>query len=210
MSNRISKLMICNNIKLDKEYKNVVNYTEQQMVQLCETNMIASSNTCSFIRNNGRIFTPFTYAQCLQSNYIAFQNPDYSNKWFFGWIDSVHYEGEKNTSIEYTVDVWSTWYSSLSFEQCMVEREHINSVDDVPGANIIPEHVDTGDYVVNAHLRDKFNREAPSLNDIVYYIVVASTKDMNTTNNVAGAIYNGIPTGIRYFYYGINKNPVQR
>ncbi len=79
------------------------------------------------------------------------------------------------------------------------------------GRNTVPENVDIGnEYTVNAHLRDGFNRESPDDEGApVYYIVVASTKDLNTLENVGGAIYNGVPTGVKYFYYGINPNPLE-
>ena len=48
-----SNIMICKNIKLDKSYKDVLNYTEQQMVSLCQANAVASANNYSFIRNKG-------------------------------------------------------------------------------------------------------------------------------------------------------------
>lgn len=78
------------------------------------------------------------------------------------------------------------------------------------GYNTVPENLDLGDeYKVNSHLRDAFNREAPAGGLPVYYIVVASTKDLNTLDNVGGAIYNGIPTGVKYFYYGIDPDPLE-
>ena len=105
-----SKIILAKNIKIDKNYVNVLSYTEEQMVTLCENNMVARANDYSFIRTNKTIMTAFSYEQCLQANYIAFQNKDYSNKWFFAWIDAVNYLGENNTEIVYTIDAWSTWY----------------------------------------------------------------------------------------------------
>ena len=34
------------------------------------------------------------YGTALTANYIAFQNPDYSNKWFFAFIDDVEMDDE--------------------------------------------------------------------------------------------------------------------
>ena len=50
------------------------------MLTLCRENQVASANNYSFLRATGTILVEFSYAQCLQANYIAFQNPDYSNK----------------------------------------------------------------------------------------------------------------------------------
>lgn len=207
-----SKIILCKDIKMDREYNNVIDYTEEQMVQLCQANKIAENMGYSYIRHQNTIQTNFSINQCLKANYIAFQNPDYSNKWFFAFIDDVKFIGENNTEIIYTIDAWSTFFKSLTLKQCMVIREHINIAEDVEGANTVPENLDLGnEYKVNAHLRDGFNRERPDGEGRpVYYIVVASTKDLNTLQNVGGAIYNGIPTGVKYFYYGINPNPLER
>lgn len=126
MADLTSKIILVEDINIDRDYINVLSYSESQMLNLCQTNAIASSNKYSFIRNTGKIYTDFTYEQCLQANYIAFQNPDYSNKWFFAFIDDVTYKGEKNTEITYTVDSWSTWFSYWTKKNCYVVRHHVN------------------------------------------------------------------------------------
>ena len=90
-----SKIIICKNIKLEKDYKDVINYTEQQMVTLCTTNAVAIDSTYSFIRSEKNVIkTSFSYEDALKCNYMAFQNPDYSNKWFFAFIDDVEYAND--------------------------------------------------------------------------------------------------------------------
>ena len=94
-----SKIRLCKGINVDRNYVNVLNYTENQMLSLCESqdHLVASANDYSFIRTRGTISTNFKYDDAIKSNYIAFQNKDYSNKWFFAWIDDVEYRGENNT-----------------------------------------------------------------------------------------------------------------
>lgn len=135
-----SKIMLVKNIKVDRNYINVLSYTEKQMLELCEQNMVASRDDYSFIRTNNSIMTGFTYAQCLQANYIAFQNSDYSNKWFFAWIEDIIFKGDETTEIKYTVDVWSTWFSYWDKNKsCYITRQHVN--DDTIGSNTKPEPV---------------------------------------------------------------------
>ena len=143
-----SKIRICKGIKLDKEYNNVLNYSSTQMLALCESqeHLVASANDYSFIRNRGTISTDFNYDDVLKCNYMAFQNKDYSNKWFFAFIDDVKFIGEKNTEIEYTIDTWTTFFDDLIPDNCFVLREHTN--DDSVGKNTIPENLVTGDYIV--------------------------------------------------------------
>ena len=125
-----SEIILCKDIKLDKNYTNVLDYTEEQMVTLCKANKITSLKKYSFLRPTVNIYTNFKYSDCVQANYIAFQNPDYSNKWFFAFIDDVIYHSDENTEIRYTIDIWSTWFSYWTKKNCYILRQHVN--DDTP------------------------------------------------------------------------------
>ena len=91
-----SKVILAKNIKLDKNYINVLDYNEQKMVELCNSNIVASSNTYNFNKYTSEIAVNFSYDTCLKANYIAFQNPSYSNKWFFGFIDKIEFINPRN------------------------------------------------------------------------------------------------------------------
>lgn len=141
-----SKIIICKNIKLDKSYKDIINYSENQMVTLCMENAVASSDSYSFIRGEKNVIkTSFSYNDALKCNYMAFQNTDYSNKWFFAFINNVEYANDGTSKIHYTIDEFSTWYSYIGIEPCFVEREHVN--DDTIGLHTIPEGLEYGEYI---------------------------------------------------------------
>lgn len=147
MANRTGKIWLSKNIKLDKDYRSVLNYSETQLITLMEnnSNLVYYSNSYSFMRDTGEIIVKATYGTCIQANYMAFQNVDYSNKIFFAFIDEVEYVGEQQTKIRYTIDVWSTWYSYWTAKACFVVREHVT--DDTVGKHTVPENVETGDYI---------------------------------------------------------------
>lgn len=145
-----SKIIIADNIRVDKDYINVF---DGDMLTVVNSHIVASANNFSFIRKNRRLKVNFTYAQCIRANYIAFQNPDYSNKWFFAWIDSVEYVGENTVEIEFTIDVFSTWWSSITRLPVFVEREHV--LDDVFGVHTLPEPV-KADMLLNQTVVNKF------------------------------------------------------
>lgn len=147
MAIRNSEVYLVKNIKMDRNYVNVLSYSESQMLELCKQNAVAHRSNFSFLRPQNSIFADFSYEEALQSNYIAFQNPDYSNKWFFAFIDQVIYKGEKNVEITYTIDSWSTWFDYWQKQPCFISRQHVN--DDTIGLHTLPEPVDTGEYIVN-------------------------------------------------------------
>lgn len=190
-----SKIILAKNIKLDREYNNVLSYSENDMLSLCQSNdhLVASALNYQFIRPTGTIMTQFTYAQCLQANYIAFQNPDYSNKWFFAWIDDVIYKGNKNTELTFTIDAWSTWYGKWTPRACFINRHHVN--DDTIGLHTIPENLDVGEVIQEgAEIEDEVYN-----NTLSYYIAISSNytiKDGSDGNELMpadkGSQYDGI------------------
>lgn len=164
-----SKIILVKNINIDRQYNNVLSYTEAQMLELCRSqgHLVAQAENYSFLRNTGTIMAGFTYEQCLQANYIAFQNPDYSNKWFFAWIDDVIYKGDKNTEITFTIDAWSTWFDYWQKKTCFINRQHTNN--DTIGLHTIPENLDIGEVV-----QESITEDLAYGNDYGYWIAVAS------------------------------------
>ena len=140
-----SQIILCKNIKMDKNYNNVLNYSEADLLAICEANKLEKATNYSFVKPNGNaIDVSFSYSNCLKANYIAFQNPYYDNKWFFAFVDSVEYRNNSLTRITFTIDVFSTWFNKITLQTCYVEREHVN--DDSIGLHTIPENIETGEY----------------------------------------------------------------
>lgn len=211
-----SEIILVKGINMDREYNNVLSYSENDMVTLCRANAIATSNNYSFIRlEKNKIKTHFNYNQCLQANYIAFRNPDYSNKWFFAWIDDVNFKGENNIEITFTVDAWSTWFDKWTKKACYVIREHVN--DDTIGLHTIPENLDVNDVIIQEVTKDMSYCLIDDEGDIKnHWIVVETTylPDANTSgepNQRTGSsfqgidITNGIVSGHGLVFFYINS-----
>lgn len=198
-----SKLILAKGINMDKDYVNVLSYNTTQLLALLNSNAhyVDSSETFSFIggKNTKIISTPFSYEDCLMSNYIAFQNPSYSNKWFFAFITNVIYRSNGNTQIEFEIDAWSTWFENWTKKPCYILREHVN--DDTVGSNTVPENLETGEYFCNEHHKDSTMDNYA--NDLCF--IMASTSEPVTgdaKDTVApSSIYNGIYTGLSYYRY---------
>ena len=191
---RNSKILLVKNIKMDKNYKNVLNYQENEMVSLCIANKISERDDYSFIRPTNDIITGFSYSDCLQANYIAFQNPDYSNKWFFAWIDEVEYISKGSTKLKYTIDAWSTWYSYWTEKKCYTLRHHVN--DDVIGRYTIDENLNVGDVEEESY--NEFLSYGPDGNN--YYFCINTTYNPFLERDFDGAVkINGNLAG-NYIY----------
>ena len=200
---RNSRIILAKNINLDRNYKNVLNYTESQMLNLVNANKIGESNFNSFIRQNGNtIPTNFSYNQALQANYIAFQNPDYSQKWFFAWIDEIVYKNDSNIEIKYTIDAWSTWFEKLQLKNCFIVRETV--ADDSIGLHTIPEDLNVGEVVQEGLVEDvSFGQE------FGYWIAIQSNWKPNDNVGSGGSqfsgisVYNNTVSGVELFLFKI-------
>ena len=178
---RDSKIILSKKMLMDKNYKNVLNFTNEQILNIMQSNehLVGKADDYSFIKEStNTILVNFTYNQCLTANYIAFQNPRYSSKWFFSWIDSVEYYSEKATKITFTIDNWSTWFENLEFKTAYVLREHVN--DDTIGKHIQNENLAVEKVISEEVIYD-------SELDSNFYVAV--TSNWNIDNKTG---YNGI------------------
>lgn len=194
-----SRIILAKGINMDRDYNNVLSYSESDMLTLLrsQNHLVREASDYSFIRGTGQLDTQFTYAECLGANYIAFQNPDYSNKWFFAWIDDVQYRGNYNTRIIYTIDAWSTWFGDWTVKKCFVNRHHVN--DDTIGANRVPE---------NLAINDIIQLDEGSITDLGtnYYVAMQTSWILNdnSTGNITdlnkGTQFSGITVYNKQIY----------
>ena len=185
---RNSKVIIARNIKVDRDYKNVLTYSESEMLSLCQTNKVYENSTYEFLKENeSPMYVGCDYQTALKGNYIAFQNPNYSNKWFFAFIDRVEYNSETSTMIYFTIDVFSTWFDYWSKTPCMVMREHTN--DDTVGANTIDEGLAVPDVMANSEVLTTFI-------DQNLYICIATNWDIREGYQVETVTIDGVATQV--------------
>ena len=192
---RNSIVILAKNINMDKEYQNVIDYHEADLVNLLrgEEHLVIEQNNYSFIKvGENRISVQIPYTICLQANYMAIQNPYYNNKWFFAFINNVEYSSDKATIINFTVDEISTWWDYFSKnKKSFVVREHVN--DDTVGLHTMPEGLETGEYVTTNVIQDDLGSDLK--------IIMGSTVEVNDDTNIGGGVYNGIPSGVCYYVY---------
>lgn len=167
-----SKIILSKGIRVDKDYKNVLTYTENQMLAVMRdnTHLIYESSNYSFINEfQNVICVQVAYDNCIALNYMAFQNPRYNNKWFFCFIDKVEYNSEMSVNITFHVDSWTTWYSDLHFKHCYTIREHV--ANDTIGANTVKEDLAVPEVITEE------NSIVDTALDSDLYIAVSSSWD---------------------------------
>lgn len=99
-------------------------------------------------RRDSSIYYPAIYDDLTEYSYVMYQNENYSNKWFYAFISGMEYLNDNTTKISIITDSFQTWQFDITYKESFVEREMINVSSDVPGANLIPENLETGEFKI--------------------------------------------------------------
>lgn len=147
----------------------------------------------SYQRKDNIIRFPGHIDNLLEYNYCMYQNENYTNKWFYAFITNMRYVNDNMTEITITTDVWQTWQFDLTFKQSFIEREMINVNDDIPGANLLPEGLETGEFTIQNSVTSSDLTPLYGIAYLASEIVVEGT-----TYHYTGGSYNGILNGILF------------
>lgn len=58
-------------------------------------------------------------------NYCRYVNPQFSNFYFYAFIDNIEYVASETSRLYIRTDVFVTNMGAISFDECFVEREHV-------------------------------------------------------------------------------------
>lgn len=195
-------IILSKGIKLDKSYKQVLSYSETQMLTLLQdaNHLVYRNTTYNFNNNTGRINVQASYGTCIQANYMAFQNSEYSNKWFFAFIDNVVMISPSTCEIEYTIDIFTTWFDYWTPQECFIIRQHVTS--DAIGEHTEPEKIEHGAYVGNGALIGD-SRFATYAYLVVTSELLESATPITIYTSLGGIVMNG------FVYYCSNLTEVE-
>lgn len=142
----ITTIKLCRGVKTDPSYSDVLthanrttqfNYYSKKAKKTC-TNAVP-------VRNNV-MRVPYCYDDIYDCNYVMWQNANFTDKWFYGFIRSMSWVNINVTEIKIEMDVWETWQFDLTFKTCFVERMHVS--DDKIGKYKAPEPFDVSNKLM--------------------------------------------------------------
>ena len=88
-------------------------------------------------------------------NYVMYRNDEFSDKWFYAFIEKMEFVSTECTRIYIKTDTFQTWQFNLTYKSSFVEREHVN--DDTIGRHTVPEGLELGDFqIVDANYSSLF------------------------------------------------------
>lgn len=205
------------NIPWDSGYKNVVDFKspterhEYMMGQVITSKrgipQTLSYNDCQYSRRDGVLKVPVEIDELYDCNYLMFKNPYYSDRWFYCFVIGQRYVNDNCTELRIKTDVYSTWIDDAEIKSAFVEREHVN--DDEPGHNLIPEGLETGEFIVTqTHIPSaKIDGNNTSFNPLDPVVCLAFKGTQIKQNGDVTPIpdnyrysssYNGIPTCVPF------------
>ena len=148
---------------------------------------------CTYQRKEGviRYLTDnsLTYEDLLEYNYCMYQNENYSDKWFYAYIDNIEYNNDGMSVVSITTDAFQTWQFDIEYKKSFIEREHVN--DDTIGLHTIPEGLEHGPYI-NAKSSESFSYADNC------YLVIGTTEMYDENVERPASVYNGIYGGLIY------------
>ena len=137
-------------------------------------------------------------------NYVMYRNDNYSNKWFYAFIEGMEYLNDRTTLIKIKTDVFQTWQFDLTYKRCFVEREHVN--DDTVGLHTLDEGLSTGEPIVNFYA--DYRPDSIIVDNVEEHsrYVAQVTELPELQNGTYGGtiftrIYNNIPQGCYFLVF---------
>lgn len=186
--------LIKNPLTMDNKNQLTFENKEKQFEYFNSLPKLEISN-CTYQRKNNSIRYPALLDDIIEYNYVMYQNENYSNKWFYAFITNMNYVNNNMTEIFIDTDVWQTWQFDINFMESFIEREMINVADDIPGANLMPEGLETGEFKVGG---------TAEINGLEPVAIIAYTRNpyedglTDTEPHGYGTVLNGIPSGLYY------------
>lgn len=123
---------------LQSDYRNTLwfpNRETQTSYFLGKT--IQTFENFQYIKKNNTIVVDGEVDKLYNCNYIMYQNNNFTNKWFYAFIDRIEWASNSSVRLYVSTDVIQTWFFDITYYDSYVDRCHSDT--DVAGDNIVPE-----------------------------------------------------------------------
>lgn len=178
--------------KLENDYKNQLTFSNAT-AQFNYFNTVVSYtfDNYTYIKKDNVIQVGKNIDEIIDCNYLFYCNKGFTDKWYYCFITNMEYVNENCTRITFETDCFQTYQFQIVYNECFVEREHVN--DDTLGLHTIPENLEYGDYLINAHLDDSYNKQITA--------ILGTSEDYLNSYAVGMNVYNNIPAPLYYYRF---------
>lgn len=196
--NSVVKLL--QNVDLKNDYKDTIRFSSEALQSAFFSSKVKTGFTFSeltFVRKTLTLEIPKNVDEVMNCNYLMYQNTEYGNKWFYGFITNVVWVSVGGCEITFEIDPMQTFQFDWVLKASFVEREHV--FDDTIGAHLVEENLETGE------IKDIAFRDVPTLN--VQVIVIATTVDI-AGDAIGGGKISNIYSGLGFYAYENNSTGI--
>lgn len=178
-----SQVLICKGVPFGNDYLGTILFDSYDAQKAYFTKHAKYNDTAMKPFTLGEpIRVPHPAEQMYECNYIYFTSQTSARHWC-AFITNIERVNQNCADIYYELDVLQNWQLEWDIPPCYVLREHVN--DDTPGLHVLPEPIDTGDYVYTNHTQSNFT----SGMSVVVFALKEVTSDVG---KLSGGIYNGV------------------
>lgn len=191
-----TEIYLCAGVPFDNTYEHVrLLETTQDKLNYFGQFVISHMSGCMYQRQTNAINYMADYDSIASANYLYFRNIA-DGKYYFAFITSIEFANQNKSTITFEIDPMQTWFEKSCLKECFVEREHVN--DDTFGKNLVPENLETGEYIKN---EDMFM--PPFVTNLTPCIIMGVSEILN--GGSLGGLVNSSYSGLAYFWASINR-----
>ena len=180
--------------KLENDYKNTLTFASSS-AQTTYFNGLTGNKTYNdytYMKKDGKIRVAEPIDNIINYNYCFYNNSGFTTKRYYCFITRLEYVNENCTDVYIETDVFQTWYFSIEWNRCFVEREHV--LNDTIGVHTVPEDLEHGEYINSSKIEF-------GIGDC-HAVVCTSEDPFRQTGTYPYQVINSVPTGYHYFLVG--------
>lgn len=190
------------NVPMSADQKNQLDFANVgAQTAYMQSRIVRSFSDFTYQRKDHIIRVPIEADAIWNANYIMYQNQNFTNKWFYAFVERVEYVNDGCTWLHIKTDVFQTWMFNYSFKPSFVEREHV--ADDTPYKHTVPENLPLGDlYACREFRATPFSLLARNQAefDANYYVCICMSDIATYAGGAAiTTMIGGAPNGCNYY-----------
>lgn len=197
MTQRHTGVRLLSGVPFDNTYTHTrwFDSEAQQTSYFTSYSPVKQGVTYSYQREQAVFRVDASRESLLNVNYIMYQNTEYKNKWFYGFVTELEYKNDDVTFVHFQIDVMQTWMFNYTFKPSYIVREH---TDRRLNGKIIPNTIDEQlMYGSEYDLAFTSNFHPSGVN----YLVIITSEALGTGNTTvdAGGTIVGSPSSFSYY-----------
>ena len=192
----LSKFYLIKDVDIDVSYTHQYYFdTIQEQYNFFINKVFKTVTEGTYQRKNSNVLSvPFQADEIRECKYIMWQNPNYSDKWYYAFVTHIDYANPNMSRIGYVLDVYQTYLFDMNWKQSYIERKHGKRYENgLPVVNMEEEGLDYGNAYVT--LKKTNLIQIPDMS----FAILGFTEKVDDEIGAAAKTIRGIPTQLYYY-----------